>query len=141
MTEPEVSQPVPENDTASATATEETLAPESEAAPPPEPWTAERVSEWNAYYDLRQVSSASSGIHSFVQLCEGFAPLAAFEDRPVDRRPRVAGDDRRFLLYGKRTVVDRPAVAVSVESGGALQAGVEFGPRQPDRPDGQPRER
>jgi tetratricopeptide (TPR) repeat protein len=52
MTEPEVSQPVPENDTASATATEETLAPESEAAPPPEPWTAERVSEWNAYYDF-----------------------------------------------------------------------------------------
>jgi hypothetical protein len=54
MTEPEVSQPVPENDIASATATEETLAPESEseAAPPPEPWTPERVSEWNAYYDF-----------------------------------------------------------------------------------------
>ena len=52
MTEPEVSQPVPENDVASATATEETLAPETEAAPPPEPWTAERVSEWNAYYDF-----------------------------------------------------------------------------------------
>ena len=28
------------------------MAPESEAAPPPEPWTAERVSEWNAYYDF-----------------------------------------------------------------------------------------
>jgi hypothetical protein len=30
------------------------LAPESEseAAPPPEPWTPERVSEWNAYYDF-----------------------------------------------------------------------------------------
>ena len=52
MTEPEVSQPVPENDNASATATEETLAPESEVAPPPEPWTPERVSEWNAYYDF-----------------------------------------------------------------------------------------
>ena len=52
MTEPEVSQSVPENDIASATATEETLAPETEAAPPPEPWTAERVSEWNAYYDF-----------------------------------------------------------------------------------------
>jgi tetratricopeptide (TPR) repeat protein len=52
MTEPEVSQSVPENDIASATATEETVAPETEAAPPPEPWTAERVSEWNAYYDF-----------------------------------------------------------------------------------------
>ena len=27
-------------------------APETEAEPPPEPWTPERVSEWNAYYDF-----------------------------------------------------------------------------------------
>ena len=52
MTEPEISQPVPENENASATATEETLAPETDAEPPPEPWTPERVSEWNAYYDF-----------------------------------------------------------------------------------------
>jgi len=52
MTEPETTQPVPENETLSATATEEAPAPEAEAEPPPEPWTPERVSEWNAYYDF-----------------------------------------------------------------------------------------
>jgi tetratricopeptide (TPR) repeat protein len=52
MTEPETTQPVPENDPQSATATAEAPAPEPEVEPPPEPWTPERVSEWNSYYDF-----------------------------------------------------------------------------------------
>ena len=52
MTEPERSQPVPENESLTATATEEAPAPEADVEPPPDPWTAERVSEWNAYYDF-----------------------------------------------------------------------------------------
>ena len=36
----------------SSTTTDETAVPETDAEPPPEPWTPERVSEWNAYYDF-----------------------------------------------------------------------------------------
>ena len=39
------------NTTSSAT-TDETAVQETDAEPPPEPWTPERVSEWNAYYDV-----------------------------------------------------------------------------------------
>ncbi|MDX2037095.1 MAG: hypothetical protein SFX72_10620 [Isosphaeraceae bacterium] len=42
--EPEPSNPETAEDVASAEATEPT--------PPPEPWTAEKVLEWNAYYDM-----------------------------------------------------------------------------------------
>ena len=52
MTEPEISQPVPDNENAAATATEENPTPDIDAELPPEPWTPERVSEWNAYYDF-----------------------------------------------------------------------------------------
>jgi tetratricopeptide (TPR) repeat protein len=56
MTEPERRQTVPETDLASSTATATAIEPGSaplpEAELPPEPWTSERVSEWNAYYDL-----------------------------------------------------------------------------------------
>jgi len=52
MTELETSQPVPENDALSATATATDLAPEPDAEPPPLPWTPERVLEMNAYYDV-----------------------------------------------------------------------------------------
>ncbi len=55
MTEPQATQPVPENDPAAATTLkpEDTTATEPEAppAPEPEPWTPERATEWNAYYD------------------------------------------------------------------------------------------
>lgn len=53
MTQPETSRPIPESDPGSGSATEvETEGAEPEAAPEPEPWTAESVSRWNAYYDL-----------------------------------------------------------------------------------------
>jgi hypothetical protein len=56
MTEPETRQPVPEidrsnsNANGTATDTESTVVPEAEV--PPEPWTPERVFQWNAYYDV-----------------------------------------------------------------------------------------
>jgi tetratricopeptide (TPR) repeat protein len=52
MTEPEISQRVPEDDSSSATATDVAPAAETQDEPPPEPWTAERVLEMNAYYDV-----------------------------------------------------------------------------------------
>jgi tetratricopeptide (TPR) repeat protein len=58
MTEPETQQPVPENETPTATATEETPPADLVAEPPPEPWTPERVSEWNAYYDFYVMMAA-----------------------------------------------------------------------------------
>ena len=38
--------------TTSPATTNETAVLETDAEPPPEPWTPERVSEWNAYYDV-----------------------------------------------------------------------------------------
>ncbi len=52
MTEPETAQPIPENENASSATTNETEVLETDEEPPPEPWTPERVSEWNAYYDF-----------------------------------------------------------------------------------------
>ena len=53
MTEPETTQPVPDIDELPAAADAATATePEAAPAPRPEPWTPERVSEWNAYYDL-----------------------------------------------------------------------------------------
>jgi tetratricopeptide (TPR) repeat protein len=52
MTEPEISQPVPDNENESSIGTEENLPADIDAELPPEPWTPERVSEWNAYYDF-----------------------------------------------------------------------------------------
>ena len=50
MTQPEASSPVPKQETPQS----ETATPESDggAESPPVPWTPERVSEWNAYYDI-----------------------------------------------------------------------------------------
>ena len=52
MTEPEISQSVPEIEKSAATDTEDNPVPDIDAELPPEPWTPERVSEWNAYYDF-----------------------------------------------------------------------------------------
>ena len=52
MTELETTQPIPENEHDSPTTDAGTAVLETEAEPPPEPWTPERVTEWNAYYDL-----------------------------------------------------------------------------------------
>jgi tetratricopeptide (TPR) repeat protein len=52
MTEPETAQSVPENEHEKPATTDEIAPQETDAEPPPEPWTPERVSEWNAYYDV-----------------------------------------------------------------------------------------
>ena len=52
MTELETTQPIPENQHDSPVTDAETAVLDTEAEPPPEPWTPERVIEWNAYYDL-----------------------------------------------------------------------------------------
>jgi tetratricopeptide (TPR) repeat protein len=52
MTEPEKLQPVPDDEKLGATGAGEEMTSEGDAEPPPEPWTPERVSEWNAYYDF-----------------------------------------------------------------------------------------
>jgi tetratricopeptide (TPR) repeat protein len=62
MTEPETRQPVPETDNSSAsttlTASENGSVTEAEAEVPPEPWTAESVVVWNAYYDIYVMGAA-----------------------------------------------------------------------------------
>ena len=52
MTEPEVPQSIPADDNLDAGAAADPSAAELDAEPPPEPWTPERVNEWNAYYDF-----------------------------------------------------------------------------------------
>src|SRR5580693_316293 len=52
MTEPETTHPIPDSENESSATTDETAVSETDAEPPPEPWTPERVSEWNAYYDF-----------------------------------------------------------------------------------------
>ncbi len=84
MTEPETTQPVAEKDTTSVTLTTETLPPEPEpeAETPPEPWTPERVSEWNAYYDIYVLlAGAPLNVHRLLQLHDGLSTLASSQDR------------------------------------------------------------
>ena len=52
MTEPETTHPIPDSENASSATPVESEVTETDAEPPPEPWTPERVSEWNAYYDF-----------------------------------------------------------------------------------------
>src|SRR5262245_52853581 len=83
MTEPEATQPVPEVEPGEATAGAEAPAPqppepEPEAEPPPEPWTPERVSEWNAYYD-RYVMAAAL-LLTLVVSCNYVADTHIFAD-------------------------------------------------------------
>jgi tetratricopeptide (TPR) repeat protein len=51
MTQPETPEPIPRSEPARGATAEAAEAPQPEE-PKPEPWTAERVSEWNAYYDV-----------------------------------------------------------------------------------------
>jgi hypothetical protein len=52
MTRPETPKSIPQSDKDVHAPEPEEAAEGEEAAPEPEPWTAERVSEWNAYYDI-----------------------------------------------------------------------------------------
>jgi tetratricopeptide (TPR) repeat protein len=57
MTEPETTQTVADNESLAASGVDVAPAPEPEVEPP-QPWTAERVLEWNAYYDIYVVLAA-----------------------------------------------------------------------------------
>ncbi len=130
MTEPETSQPVPENETSVATATEETPAPETEAEPPPEPWTPERVSEWNAYYDFYVKLAALLLV--FMVSCNYVTDSHVWMHLKTGQliaEQGCAGQDRRFLLHGRRPAVGRRPLAFPVGSRGDLQAGPWVGPR------------
>lgn len=76
MTETEASQPVPENEVEKAASTTEAQPPESEAELPPEPWTPERVNQWNAYYDLYVM--AATLLLAFVVSCNSLSNSAIF---------------------------------------------------------------
>ena len=78
MTEPEVTQAVPENASPEAPASDQAPAPEAEAEPPPEPWTPERVSEWNAYYDVYVMAAALLLV--FIVSCNYVAGPRIFAD-------------------------------------------------------------
>ena len=124
MTEPETAQPIPDNENESSATTNETEVPETDAEPPPEPWTPERVSEWNAYYDFYVKLAALLLV--FMVSCNYVTDtqrLAASEDRAVDRRARMAHQDRRFLVHGRWSAVARYSLAFPVDSCGDLQAG------------------
>lgn len=58
MTQPEISQPVPEEETIKPADPDGAAGDEADVEPEPEPWTPERVSEWNAYYDIYVVLAA-----------------------------------------------------------------------------------
>ena len=72
-----------------------------DAEPPPEPWTPERVSEWNAYYDFYVKLAALLLV--FMVSCNYITDSqvwSALEDRPVDRRAALARQDRRLFVHG-----------------------------------------
>ncbi len=52
MTEPETDRPIPEHEDVSLSVSNESGILETDGDLPPEPWTPQRVSEWNAYYDV-----------------------------------------------------------------------------------------
>ncbi len=59
MTQPEASPPVPRNETSATSVADKQASSDAalagvglEEEAPPQPWTPERVSEWNAYYDI-----------------------------------------------------------------------------------------
>jgi tetratricopeptide (TPR) repeat protein len=76
MTETQATQPVPENEVEKAASTTEDQPPEGEAELPPEPWTPERVNEWNAYYDLYVM--AATLLLAFVVSCNSLTDSAVF---------------------------------------------------------------
>jgi tetratricopeptide (TPR) repeat protein len=76
MTEAQETQSVPENDAEKSTSTIEAPPPEAEPEPPPEPWTPERVIEWNAYYDLYVL--AATLLLAFVVSCNYVSDSSIF---------------------------------------------------------------
>src|SRR5579883_1588641 len=109
MTEPEVTQAVPENESPPATALDQAPAPdaEAEAEPPPEPWTPERVREWNAYYDVYVMAAALLLV--FIVSCNYVAGPHIFADLKAgqlihERSGPVRTDEFSYTEAGQRWV-------------------------------------
>src|SRR5262249_24375719 len=107
MTEPEVTQAVPENESPEATAPDQAPEVEAEAEPPPEPWTPERVSEWNAYYDVYVMAAALLLV--FVVSCNFVAGSHLFADLKAGqlihaRSGPVLTDEFSYTEAGQRWV-------------------------------------
>ncbi len=105
MTENQGDHSVPEDQSQQVPTTGEPVASdvETETEAPPEPWTAERVTEWNNYFDVYVMLAALLLI--FVASCNyvtDCASLAAFANRAGHRRPDGARDDRHLLLHTER---------------------------------------
>src|SRR5262249_48594385 len=106
MTEPEAPQSVPENEPEAAPTTEAPAAGE-EAEPPPEPWTAERVSEWNAYYDIYVM--AATVLLALVVACNFVSESQFFSHLKVgqlinERMSPVLTDEFSYTETGRRWV-------------------------------------
>src|SRR5437764_13030277 len=107
MTEPEATQAIPENDLPAAPASDQAPAPEGEAERPPEPWTPERVSEWNAYYDVYVMAAALLLV--FVVSCNYVAGSHLFADLKAGqlihaRSGPVLTDEFTYTEAGQRWV-------------------------------------
>jgi tetratricopeptide (TPR) repeat protein len=107
MTEPEAPQSVPENAPDQPAALGEGPGPEAEAEPPPEPWTPERVSEWNAYYDLYVL--AATVLLALVVACNYVTDSQLFAHLRIgqsisEKSAPVLTDELSYTETGKRWV-------------------------------------
>jgi tetratricopeptide (TPR) repeat protein len=107
MTEAQETQSVPENEAQKSASTIEAPPPEVEVEPPPEPWTPERVIEWNAYYD-RYVMAATL-LLAFIVSCNYVADSSIFAHLKAgqlinDRSGPLLTDEFSYTETGRRWV-------------------------------------
>jgi tetratricopeptide (TPR) repeat protein len=107
MTEAQETQSVPENDAEKSTSTMEAAPPEAEPEPPPEPWTPERVIEWNAYYDLYVL--AATLLLAFVVSCNYVSDSSIFAHLKAgqlinDRTGPLLTDEFTYTVAGQSWV-------------------------------------
>ncbi len=107
MTEAQETQSVPENEAEKSASTLEAPAPETEPEPPPEPWTPERVIEWNAYYDLYVM--AATLLLAFVVSCNYVSDSTIFAHLKAgqlinDRTGPLMTDEFSYTEAGQRWV-------------------------------------
>lgn len=110
MTETQTTQPVPENEVEKTASTIESQPPEGEAELPPEPWTPERVNEWNAYYDLYVM--AATLLLAFVVACNSLSDSSVFSHlkagQLIQERSRPLVSDEFSYTEAGQPWVDLP---------------------------------
>ena len=109
MTEPETTHPIPDSENESSATAIETEISETDAEPPPEPWTPERVSEWNAYYDfyvklaaLLLVFMVACNYVTDTQVWLHLKSGQLIAEQGCDRRNSPAARRLRIIIIGKR---------------------------------------